>query len=56
MAVQNWSDILKSSKKTALLNDGEFFTSLIKFDIFSRNLQDLLLVNNYFCYLRLLAY
>lgn len=25
MAVQSWSDKLKSSKKTALLNDGEFF-------------------------------
>lgn len=24
MAVQSWIDILKSSKKTALLNDGEF--------------------------------
>lgn len=31
MAVQSWSDVLKSSKKTALLNDGEFFIDQIKF-------------------------
>lgn len=30
MAVQSWIDVLKSSKKTALLTDGEFFLNAVR--------------------------
>lgn len=43
MAVQSWVDILKSSKKTALLNDGELFIYGIR--PFFRTFLDLVLLN-----------
>lgn len=43
MAVQSWVDILKSSKKTALLNDGELFIYGIRLSL--RIFWDLVLLN-----------
>lgn len=46
MAVQSWIDILKSSKKTALLTDGEFFLyGIIRFQ---RIFPQLVVVNVFF--------